>query len=422
LVSAAGAAVPAAGSSASDSGVHAPDDGVYGHAGGAGECSFPVTVTDATGTEITVEESPDSVVALGASTAQTIWELDAEETVVGVSKFANYLDGAEDVENVTATEGFSTVVLTEVIVGLDPDVVLAANVYNTTNSQSLQQLRAAGITVYTFEQAGSIEDVYDKTERIGHFLGECEAANATVTEMQATVDTVSEAVDGEERPDVLYPQTGGFAPGPETFIGGLIDAGGGSNVVANANTTRTYPQLSGEFIVEQDPEWLIVSAPSGEAEDPAAFVPEGAGLRNTTAWEESNFVVVDTNNISQPAPRIVSPLRRMAQAFHPEAYAAANTTPTPTEPTGTETSTEPTGTDNGTETSTEPTGTDDGTETSTGPTRTDDGTETSTEPTGTDGGTETPTGTETESPGLPGFGMGAAVVALLAVLAVTRRR
>ncbi|MFB6227320.1 MAG: PGF-CTERM-anchored ABC transporter substrate-binding protein [Halobacteriales archaeon] len=396
LMSAAGAAVPAAASSA-------PDDGVHGHADGAGECSFPVTATDATGTEVTVEESPDSVVALGASTAQTIWELDAEGTVVGVSKFANYLDGAEDVKNVTATEGFSTIVRTELIVSLDPDLVLAANVYNTTNSQSLQQLRDAGITVYTFEQASSIEAVYAKTERIGHLIGECEAANTTVAEMRETVGTVREAVEGEERPDVLYPQTGGFAPGPETFIGGLIDAAGGANVVANANATSTYPQLSGEFIVEQDPEWLIVSTPSGQARDPAEFVPEGAAIRNTTAWEEGNFVVVNNNNISQPAPRIVSPLREMAQAFHPEAYAAANTTPTPTEPSGTETSTESTATNAGTETPTGPTGTDTGTETPTGPTGTD-------------------SGTETESPGLRGFGMGVAVVALLSVLVAMRRR
>jgi iron complex transport system substrate-binding protein len=394
-MSAAGVTAPAAASNAPDS-VHAPEGDLYGHADGAGECAFPVSATDATGTEVTVGESPDSVVALGASTAQTIWELDAEGKVVGVSKFANYLEGAPEIENVTETEGFETIVRTEVIVGLDPDIVLAANVYP---NDSLQQLREAGITVYKFEQAGSIEDVYDKTERIGHLIGECEAANTTVTGMRATVDTVREAVSGEERPDVLYPQTGGFAPGPNTFIGGLIDVAGGANIVADANATSTYPRLSGEFIAEQDPEWLIVSAPSGEAEDPSAFVPEGAALRNTTAWEEGNFAVVDTNNISQPAPRIVTPLRKMAQAFHPEAYAAATTTPTAT-----------------------PT-TDDGMETET--TDASDGTVT-TEPTeGTVSGTEPSGGTTTEStetPGQPGFGAGAAVAVLLAVLALARRR
>ncbi len=371
----------------------APDGVVYGHADGTGDCSLPVSVTDATGTEVTIEGSPDSVVALGASTAQTIWELDAEETVVGVSQFATYLDGAEDAEVVT--EGFPATIQTETVIDLDPDLVLAANVYP---NESLQQLRDAGITVHKFEAAGSIEDVYEKTERIGHFVGDCEAANATVADMRGTVETVREAVSGEERPDVLYPQSGGFAPGPNTFIGGLIDAAGGANIVANANATSTYPQLSGEFIVEQDPEWLIVSAPPGQADaDPTELAPDAPALRNTTAWEEGNFVVVNTNNISQPAPRIVSPLEEMAKAFHPEAYAETQVTATPTEPAGTGTSTEPGETITPTEAGE---------------------TTTPTEPAGT--GTSTATGTE--SPGLPGFGIGVAVVALLAVLVTMRRR
>jgi len=373
-MSAAGAATPAAAASTPDSSVHAPDSSVRGHADGAGECSYPASATDATGTEVTVEAEPDSVVALGASTAQTIWELDAEEKVVGVSQFATYLDGAEDVETVTTTEGLSTNVQTEVIVGLDPDVVLAANVYNTTNSQSLQQLRDAGITVYTFEAAGSIEDVYAKTERIGHLVGACESANTTVAEMRSTVDTVSAAVSGEDRPRVLYPQGDGFAPGPNTFIGGLIDAAGGTNVVANANATSTYPQLSGEFVVEQDPEWLIVSGSQEQMDqDPKSLAPNNTAIRNTTAWEEGNFVVVDNNHISQPAPRIVSPLRKMAQAFHPEAYAAANTTTVSTDTPGADE-------------------------------------------------TDTPDGTETEAPGQPGFGAGVALAALLGLLALARRR
>jgi iron complex transport system substrate-binding protein len=402
-MSVAGGAVPAGAVEPVADGADAP----AAHADSG--CAYPVSETDATGTEVTVTGEPDRIVALGASTAQTLWELDADGKVVGVSQFGTYLDGAGDLEVVT--EGFPAAVKTETIIGLNPDLVLAANVYD---NESLQQLRdAPGITVYKFEAAGSIEDVYAKTERIGHLAGACEAANTTVAEMRGTVDTISEAVSGEERPHVLYPQTGGFAPGPNTFIGGLIDAAGGANVVANANATSPYPQLSGEFIVEQDPEWLVISAPPGQEDaDPTELAPDNPALRNTTAWEEGNFVVVNTNNISQPAPRIVSPLRKMAQAFHPEAYAAANATPT--EPGGTATPAGPTGTDAGTETPTEPTGTDAGTETPTEPV----GTTTATEP----GGTEMPTGTETESPGLPGFGMGVAVVALLALLLSTRRR
>jgi iron complex transport system substrate-binding protein len=379
-VAPAGAADPVAGDTveAAAGSATAGADAPAAHAGGG--CSYPVTESDATGTEVTVTGEPERIVALGASTAQTLWELDADGRVVGVSQFATYLEGAEDADVVT--EGFPATIQTEAVVGLEPDLVLAANVYP---NESLQQLREAGISVYKFPAAASIEDVYAKTERIGHFVGACEAANATVGGVQGTVDTVREAVSGEERPRVLYPQSQGFAPGPNTFIGGLIDAAGGANIVANANATSPYPQLSGEFVVEQDPEWLILSAPPGQADaDPAELAPEGPALRNTTAWEEGNVVVVSTNNISQPAPRIVSPLRKMAGAFHPEAYEAAQATPTATEPPGTEATTP-------------------------------------TDTTGTEATTPTPETSTTEAPGLPGFGVGVAVAALLGLLVFARR-
>lgn len=368
-------AAPTSAASAPGNGeVAAPVPGSVAPASHAGSgCSFPVTATDATGTEVTVNGEPDRIVALGASTAQTLWEIDAESKVVGVSQFATYLDGAGNRTVVTETRNFSTVVQVEEIVGLNPDVVLAANVYP---NEDLQRIRAAGIAVHKFEAAASIEDVYDKTGRIGHLAGACAAANATVERMRGEVETVHEAVSGEERPRVLYPQSGGFAPGPNTFIGGLIDAAGGANVVANGEFDRAYPQLNPEFVVAQDPEWLIVATtgdPDGAS--PRELVPAGPALRNTTAWEEGNFVVVNANNVSQPAPRIVSPLRRMARAFHPEAYEAAQATPT------------------------------------------QDGDET---PTATATTGSTPA--ETEAPGLPGFEIWTAAVALLAALLIATRR
>ena len=38
------------------------------------DCSFPVTMTDATGTEITIDERPERVTTTNPSAAQTMWE------------------------------------------------------------------------------------------------------------------------------------------------------------------------------------------------------------------------------------------------------------------------------------------------------------------------------------------------------------
>ena len=289
-------------------------------------CEFPTTATDASGSNVTVDAQPERVVTLNPSAAQTMWELGAEDRVVGVSQFGTYLEGADDREVVTS--GNPSQVSVEQVISLEADLVLAPN---TITNDSVTQLRDAGITVYRLPFASSLDSVVEKTETIGQLTGECDAAEETVSEMQSSIDSVREAVDGEDEPRVLWGTGAGYSAGPNTFIGQAIDIAGGHNIVADANSSRAYPQLSEEFIAEQDPEFVVVGVSPGQmGDDPTSYIPEDSVVRNTTAFDEGNIVVVDNNHISQPAPRVVEPMTQMAQAFHPDAYAAATETSTPT--------------------------------------------------------------------------------------------
>lgn len=379
------AAAPAAGFA----GVPAGDAQYNGADAQELECSFPVTSTDASGTEVTVEEAPERVVTLSPSAAQTMWEIGAREKVVGVSQFAGFLEGADSREVVTS--GFPSTVNTEKVIDLNPDLVIAPN---TIDNESVQQLRDADVTVYRFGTATSIENVVQKTETIGELAAACDGASDTISEMRDRTETVEQAVDGEDEPRVFYDLGDRFTAGPNTFIGQVIDRAGGQNIAADANSSRLYPQLSAEFVVDQDPEYVVVSAsPAQLGEDPRSYIGNDSVVRNTTAWEEGNIVVVNTNHINQPAPRIVEPMAQMAAAFHSAAYADANTTTTTT-------------------TTTQPTT---AAETTAATTDAEMTTEAAT--------TAAPTTTESEDTGttIPGFGIGTAIVALLGAVLFARR-
>ncbi|WP_336037420.1 PGF-CTERM-anchored ABC transporter substrate-binding protein [Halobacterium yunchengense] len=343
------------------------------------DCEFPVTATDASGHEVTVDSEPERVVTLNPSAAQTMWEIGAREKVVGVSQFAGFLEGSDSREVVTS--GNPSTVNTEQVISLDPDLVLAPN---TIDNETATQLRNAGVTVYRFDRAASIEDIYEKTRVVGGLSGACEGADATVSEMRDRVETVEAAVEGQDRPSVYFAMGGGYTAGPDTFVGQVVERAGGDNIAADADTSNPYPQLSAEFVVEQDPEYVVVPVqPERMGNDSESYVPEDSAVRNTTAWEEGNVVVVDTNHISQPAPRVVEPMTQLAQAFHPDAYADANAT-----------TTTPGTTDAATTTATTDAGT------TAAPTTADAG----------DSGTT-----------VPGFGVGAAVVAVLGAVLFARR-
>ncbi len=275
------------------------------------DCSFPVTLTDATGAAVTVPDRPDRIVVLGPSAAQQVWAIGAQERVVGmpVNQYTAYLEGREGIENVVGQDGQPT---QERVVGLQPDLVLAPNIIQ---NETVESLRNAGLTVYRYGEARSLEDVYGEIETTGRLLGAFESAAQVSAEMQGTVAAIRTAVADEPRPRVYYPLGGGWTAGNNTFISDLIQTAGGQNIAVQAGIER-YATISPEVIAERDPEVIVAHE--------NASLPTGAAVNNSTAMQEGNVVRLNPNFLNQPGPRNTEPLERLARALHPEAMANAS--------------------------------------------------------------------------------------------------
>jgi iron complex transport system substrate-binding protein len=287
---------------------------------GAENCTFPVTRTDATGHEVTVTEEPERVVVLAPSAAQVLWDVGAREKVVGmpVNRNTQYLEGSEERENVVDEQGQPDA---ERVIGADPDLVLAPNI---VGNDTVTQLRDAGLTVYKAGFGSSLADVNAKTKLYGRFVGQCADAQAVTDETNESIEEIRTAVEGRDRPRVLY-HFYNWTAGNGTFIHETITVAGGENIAATAGISN-YQEYNPEIVAEHDPEWIVV--PSD------ARLPQGTPYENTTAVRENQTLVVDANLINQPGPRVVIPMRAMAETFHPEAFQdASNEMATEGEPT-----------------------------------------------------------------------------------------
>ena len=269
------------------------------------DCTFPVSATDASGTEVTIDEEPQRVVVLGPSAAQVMWEIGAKDKVVGmpVGQYTSYLEGSESRENVVDSR---LQPVREKVVGLDPDLVLAPNI---VNNDTVENLREAGLTVYRFESAKSFDDVTAKTELTGRLVGEFESAAQVAAETRGTVSAVEEAVADEQRPRVYYPMGGGYTAGNNTFINDIIESAGATNIAAES--IEGYKPISSEVVAEADPQWLLLTGDSP--------VPSNAAVNGSTAVEQDQIIRVDANYLSQPGPRTTQVLRAVAETLHPDA-------------------------------------------------------------------------------------------------------
>jgi iron complex transport system substrate-binding protein len=277
------------------------------------DCSFPVTRTDGTGTDVTVESTPERLVIVGGSTSQIMWELDVEDRVVGmpVQSYTSYLNGSENKTDIVTQDG---AVDQEQVVALQPDLVVLANIYP---NETAQNLRAAGLTVYKEDFPSTLSGITRSVETYGALTGACEEATQTNEVFNASVDAIKADAEEFDSPRVFY-YFFNFTAGSGTFTDELVTTAGGTNVAAEAGVSG-FRQVNLEVVAEQDPEVVVVPGQSS--------VPTGEPWNSTTAYQEGNIVRVDTNLAQQPAPRVVGPMRTMQEAF---AAAAATETPRPT--------------------------------------------------------------------------------------------
>ncbi len=271
-------------------------------------CEFPLTVTDATGEEMTIEEPPERIVTTNPSAAQVLWEFGVEDRVVGVTQFAAYLDGAEEKADVSAEFGVDR----ELVADADPDLVLAPN----ASAEDVEPLRNDGHTVYHFSEATDIDDVAEKTNTIGQLADACEEAEETNAWMYEEVEVVEDRTAEYDRPAALYPLGDGFVAAGDTFIDVIMTVGGTDNVAAAEHTG--FPQLSDEVVIEADPELILVTEQNPEILDEEPY-------SQTTAGIEGNAVEMDVNYLNQPAPRsVVESTRTLADAVETYQETAAD--------------------------------------------------------------------------------------------------
>ncbi|WP_267639329.1 PGF-CTERM-anchored ABC transporter substrate-binding protein [Haloarchaeobius amylolyticus] len=279
-------------------------------------CSFPFTATDATGTEVTVEEAPERVVTAGPASAQTMWEIGAQSKVVGTTQYAKYLEGADATANISGS-GYAFISV-EKVIAQQPDLVLASNI---VPDEKVGKLREAGITVYKFESASSLDDVIAKTELTGKLVGSCDGASETVDWMQTEREVVQQATEGTEPKKALYVFYGS-TPGPNTYISDLMTTAGATNLAAEADLEYSqagYARINPEVVANMSVEWLLLN--SGQ---PEPRIPDSAAYQNTMAVQQNQTIVMDENRVSQPAPRSFLVMRQLAKTWYPDAYAAAN--------------------------------------------------------------------------------------------------
>jgi len=272
----------------------------------------PILLTDGLGRTITLASPAQRVVSLAASNTEILFALGAGGQVVGRDEFSDYPAEVSGLPSVGGSfGGYSE----ETIVGLNPDLVLAAEINTPEQVAALEKL---GLTVYWLKNPTTLEGMYENLYLVARLTGRQSEADALVASLKARVDAVfAKIATIRERPVVFYELDGTdpnapYTAGPGTFIDLLIGAAGGTNAA------RDLDQPWGQLSIEQ----LLVVQPQIILLGDAAYGVTQEAVAARTGWDgidavrQGQIYAFDDNLISRPGPRLVDGLEALVEILH----------------------------------------------------------------------------------------------------------
>ena len=268
--------------------------------------TYPYSVTDDLGFEVTLTAEPMRVVAMIPSHTETLCAVDACDKLVGVDTYSNFPASVEDLPKL----GSAFEPNLEAIVAAKPDLVLVDE-----SSDLAQALRQLGVPVYA-GTAQTFDEVFQKFTVLGALVNRETEAALLSGRVQGRIRAISERA-GQLDPVSVYFEIDPtpYSVGPDSFIGVLLSRAGGKNIVEAG--LGDFPQLDPEYIVAADPEVIIAS------ERDAATLPERPGWAGIDAVKSGRVVPTDSeidDAISRPGPRIVDAVAFFARALHPDVF------------------------------------------------------------------------------------------------------
>jgi iron complex transport system substrate-binding protein len=277
---------------------------------GSGGGSFPVTVTTAAGT-VHLASRPDAIVSLSPTATEMLYAIGAGKQVKAVDSLSDYPAGVP----VTKLSAYQP--NAEAIAGFKPDLVIISNDMNGITAK----LRALSIPVLDLPAAATVSGVYTEFAELGDATGHAAQARAEDAKLKSDIQAIIAAEPKHSAPITYYYELGAnpyYSVTDSTFVGSLLSLLGMKSIADTATGAAAaggYPQLSPEFILKANPDFILLSDTGSNGGQDAATVASRPGWSDLTAVKGVHIVALNADVASRWGPRVVQLLNAVAAAI-----------------------------------------------------------------------------------------------------------
>jgi iron complex transport system substrate-binding protein len=249
---------------------------------------------------------PHRIVSLSPTATEDLFAIGAGEQVIAVDSQSDYPKGAPRTKLAAFTPN------AEAIIGYRPDLVVISYDPNGV----VKALGKAHVPVLMEPAAKTFADAYAQIDQLGNVTGHVSEAKALVSRMRNRIALLVNSAPKPTKPVSVYHEISPdyYSATSQTFIGRVYALFKLRNIADGAGSSSDYPQLSGEYIVAQNPD-LIVLSDIDCCKQSAATVAARPGWGGLQAVKRRSIVRIDDSIASRWGPRIVDFVKAIALAL-----------------------------------------------------------------------------------------------------------
>lgn len=228
------------------------------------------------------------IVSLAASITQNLYLLEANEQIVGCTRFC-ITDPADSIPVVADAVSVNM----EKIAALQPDIVLTGGL---TPPKVLQGLERLGIKTQRLDQPKDFEEICRQFIILGEISGKKAKAESTVQECKARLANVKKSIKAD-KPLKIFMEIGCnplYTALPGSFMHDYIRQTGGMNIAQELNNAT----ISKEYVLLQNPDAIFVVGMGNVGKDE---VDKWKEIKSLNAVKNNKIFLFD-DYICSPTP------------------------------------------------------------------------------------------------------------------------
>jgi iron complex transport system substrate-binding protein len=273
------------------------------------DTDFPVTVKTAAGVTH-VPAQPEDIISLSPTVTEMLYAIGAGKQVKEVDDDSDYPRDAPR----TKLSGFEP--NAEAIAGYAPDLVIISNNIDGI----VTKLTNLSIPVLDLPAANNVAGVYAEITELGLATGHVAQAKAEDRKIRTEIASIVASAPKHSKPLTYFYELGAnpyYSVTDSTFIGSLLSMLGMKSIAdsaAGAAAAGGYPELSPEFILKANPDYILLSDTGDNGGQTLASVRARPGWSALKAVKDKHVIVLNADIASRWGPRIVQLLQTVANA------------------------------------------------------------------------------------------------------------